>query len=69
MRFRSARMMHFERHFEEEEMLKFAYSLIYESKMNTDQIRAHFAEEFGDENLYLIDEILIDEIPDYEYKS
>lgn len=61
MRFRSARMMNFERHFEEEEMLKFASKLIYDSQMDIDQVRAHFAEEFGDENMYLIEEILDDE--------
>lgn len=61
MRFRSARMMNFERHFQEEEMLKFASNLIYESEMDADQVRSHFAEEFGEENLYIIEEILDDE--------
>lgn len=61
MRFRSKRMMEHEHIFEEEEMLKFASNLIYESEMDRDQVIDRFIEQFGEEYLYIIDEILDDE--------
>lgn len=61
MRFRSKRMMEHECLFEQEEMLKFASNLIYESELDRDQVIDRFTEQFGEENLHIIDEILDDE--------
>lgn len=61
MRFRSKKMMEYEHHFEQEEMLKYASNLIYESNMDRDQVTANFAEAYGEENLHIIEEILDEE--------
>jgi hypothetical protein len=61
MRFRSKKMMEYEHHFMEEEMLKFASNLIYESDMDRDQVTARFTEAYGEENMHIIEEILDEE--------
>ena len=58
MRFRSKRMMEYEYAALEDEMLRTANHLLYETNLDVDAVRVRFAEMYGDENLYFLEEIL-----------
>ena len=60
MRFRSKRMMEYEYAALEDEMLRMANHLLYETSLDVEAIRVRFAEMYGDENLYFLEEILND---------
>ena len=60
MRFRSKRMMEYEYAALEDEMIRTANHLLYETNLDVDAVRVRFAEMYGDENLYFLEEILND---------
>jgi len=61
MRFSSMRMMQHCYQFEEDEMVKVAGQLIYETDLDHDQIIDRFSELYGEENLYIVEQILDEE--------
>lgn len=58
MRFRSKRMMEYEHFYDEEEMLRFINYLLYDTDLSIDHIRDRFANEFGEENSHILEEVL-----------
>lgn len=61
MRFHSMRMMQHSYQFEEDEMVKVAGQLIYDSNLERDQVIDRFSELYGEENLYIVEQILDEE--------
>lgn len=58
MRFRSKRMIEYEYAAYEDEMIRYANHLLNETQLGIDAVRARFAEMFGDENSYFLEEML-----------
>lgn len=42
----------------EQEMLKYAYNLLYETNLDVDQVKHLFVEQFGEESIDFLEEIL-----------
>lgn len=61
MRFRSKRMQEQEFMAFEDEMIRFTTNLLYNTSLGIDAIRDRFSEQFGEENLYIVEELLDDE--------
>ena len=58
MRFRSKRMQEQEFMAFEDEMIRFTTNLLYNTTLDVDAIKDRFAEQFGEENLYIVDELM-----------
>lgn len=58
--FRSKRSVMMGNYYEEEEMLKYAGTLIYDTELDIDQVADRFIEAFGDENRHIIEAIIAD---------
>lgn len=58
MRFRSKRMQEQEFMAFEDEMIRFTTNLLYNTTLGIDAIRDRFSEQFGEENLYIVEELL-----------
>lgn len=58
MRFRSKRMQEQEFMAFEDEMIRFTTNLLYNTTLGIDAIRERFSEQFGEENLYIVEELL-----------
>lgn len=58
MRFRSKRIQEQEFMAFEDEMIRFTTNLLYNTTLGIDAIRDRFSEQFGEENLYIVEELL-----------